>query len=180
MSCTNYTLSGINTNCKDSLGGIKEVYIAPYNGIGSVTMNSETHQIDEIEALDGTQFYAFKLRKNTGSMTSTLQVSDTASNYIQTELTLQFMKMETNKRLQIMALLMEECAVIVLDANNKYWYLGLDFPVEASAGTAQSGTAIGDLNGYEITLTDISKELPYEVSPSALASVVDNPLYYPD
>ena len=43
MSCTNYTLSGINTNCKDSLGGIKEVYIAPYNGIGSVTMNSETH-----------------------------------------------------------------------------------------------------------------------------------------
>lgn len=163
MNCSAYTLSGLNSGCKDSMGGIKEVYIADFDDVASKTLNSAGDKIEAITMNANKKFKTFKLRKNTSSITSTMQVSDTAGNYFQNDLTLQFMKMETAKRTQMMALLMGECVAIVLDSNGKYWYLGYDYPIEASSGTAQSGTAAGDLNGYDLTLSDTSKELPYEV-----------------
>ena len=162
MSCSTYTLAGLNVGCKDSLGGIKEVYIADYGNV-TTALDENSSKITSITMASNTKFKTFKFRKNTGALTSTLQTSETAGNYFQNELTLQFMKMETHKRLQIMALLMNECVVIVKDVNGKYWFLGYDNPVEASAGTAQTGTAAGDLNGYDVTLTDQSVALPYEV-----------------
>ena len=169
MACTSYTLSGLNVGCKDSLGGIKEVYIAPYDEINLVTVTD-----GKISAISANEhFKTFKFRKNTGSMTSTLQVSENGGNSVQTELTLQFMKMETAKRVQMMALFMTECAAIVLDTNGKYWYLGYDYPIEASSGTAQTGTNLSDLNGYDITLTDTSRELPYEVNADVIANIIE-------
>ena len=83
------------------------------------------------------------------------------------------MKMETSKRMEIMALMMSSCAVIVKDANNRYWYLGKDNYVECSAGTATTGTAASDSNHYELTLSDTSAELPYEVDASVIDSIID-------
>ena len=72
-----------------------------------------------------------------------------------------------------MSLMMAACAVIVLDANGKYWYLGKDNYVECSAGTATTGTASSDANHYELTLSDTSTELPYEVDATIISSIVD-------
>lgn len=170
MACSTYILSGLNVGCKDSMGGIKEVYICEYDKVKATVASNK---ISTITCEDG-KFKTFKFRKNTGSLTSTLQTSETSGNSIQSELTLQFMKMETSKRLQMMALLMNECVAIVKDCNGKYWYLGYDNPLEASAGTASTGTANTDLNGYDITLTDTSRELPYEVDSTALASIIED------
>ena len=74
-----------------------------------------------------------------------------------------------------MALCMDEVAVIVLDNNGKYWFLGYDNPVTATAATGQSGTAFGDFGGYNVELTDNSKELPYEVTAEAIAGLTINP-----
>ena len=63
-------------------------------------------------------------------------------------------------------------ARIVKDANGKYWYLGKDEPVNASAGDGQTGTARSDANRYTITLQDQSKEMPYEVDPSIVDALV--------
>jgi hypothetical protein len=82
------------------------------------------------------------------------------------------MKMETSKRLEIMALMMSACAVIVKDANDKYWYLGKDNYVECSAGSATTGTATSDANHYELTLSDTSAELPYEVDATVIPELL--------
>ena len=71
--------------------------------------------------------------------------------------------METSKRLEIMALCLEDVNVMVLDWHGKYWYLGYDYPVTATAAIAVTGTAATDLNGYNVTLSDTSAEFPYEV-----------------
>ena len=68
---------------------------------------------------------------------------------------------------------MSSCVVIVKDSNNKYWYLGKDNYVECSAGTATTGTATSDANHYELTLSDTSSELPYEVDASVIDSITD-------
>lgn len=167
-----YTLGGANLTCKEqSFGGIKEVLVAPYDDVASVAVASGTSLLTPTMA-SGKKFVQYKLLKNTGGLTSTLNTSETSASYFTNEVTLQFMKMETAKRMEIMALMLTPCAVIVKDANNKYWYMGKDNYVECSAGSAQTGTAASDSNHYELTLTDTSIELPYEVDSSVIDTIV--------
>ena len=170
-----YTLEGMNVTCKEnSFGGIKEVLIAPYDDVdvSGTTVDSVTHLLKPAMKT-GKKFKQYKLLKSTGGLTSTLNTSETSTSYFTNEVTLQFMKMETAKRIEIMALMMTACAVIVRDANDKYWYLGKDNYVECSAGSATTGTATSDSNHYELTLSDTSAELPYEVDSSVISSIVD-------
>lgn len=173
MACNSYTLTGLNTICKEtSFGGIKEVLIALYDDVASTAVDSGTHLLTP-SMQTGKKFKQYKLLKSTGGLTSTLNTSETSASYITSEVTLQFMKLETSKRIEIMALMMSACAVIVKDANDKYWYLGKDNYVECSAGSATTGTAASDANHYELTLSDTSAELPYEVDATVIPSILD-------
>ena len=173
MACNSYTLTGLNTACKEaSFGGIKEVLIALYDDVSATTVDTGTSMIS-ITMASGKKFKQYKLLKSTGSLTSTLNTSETSASYFTNEVALQFMKMETAKRIEIMALMMSACAVIVRDSNDKYWYLGKDNYVECSAGSAQTGTAVSDSNHYELTLTDTSSELPYEVAASSIDALLE-------
>ena len=173
MACNTYTLSGLNTICKEtSFGGIKEVLIALYDDVASVSVATGTNLLTPTMA-SGKKFKQYKLLKSTGGLTSTLNTSETSTSYFTNEATLQFMKMETSKRMEVMALMMAACAVIVKDANDKYWYLGKDNYVECSAGSATTGTASSDANHYELTLSDTSAELPYEVDATCIPNIID-------
>lgn len=164
MACKSFALSGIALGCKDNMGGIKEVYIIKSGDVTAKTLNTEQSQIATITTAAEAKFKTYKFRKGTASMTSTAASDEAIGNFsVSTELALQFSKMETSKRLEIMALCLEDVEAIVLDWNGKYWYLGYDFPVTASAATAVTGTAGTDLNGYTVTLSDTSAEFPYEV-----------------
>lgn len=173
MACKSFALTGIGMGCKDNLGGIKEVHIIKSGDVSSKTLNTEESQIATIELAEGAKFKTYKFRKGTGSMTSTASSDEAIGNFsVTTELSLQFSKMETSKRLEIMALCLEDVEVIVLDWNGKYWYLGYDFPVTATAATAVSGTANTDLNGYTITLSDTSAEFPFEVPNTVVEDLI--------
>ena len=173
MACKSFALSGIALPCKDNMGGIKEVYITKSADIAEVTLNTEESQIATITMADGAKFKTYKFRKGTANMTSTAASDEAIGNFsVTTELALQFSKMETSKRLEIMAMCLEDVVVIVLDFNGKYWYLGYDFPVSATAATAQTGTAATDLNGYNVTLSDTSAEFPFEVPAAIIADMI--------
>ena len=173
MACNSYTLTGLNTICKESsFGGVKEVLIALYDDVASTAVDGTTHLLTPT-MVSGKKFKQYKLLKSTSGLTSTLNTSETSASYFTNEVALQFMKMETQKRIEIMALMMSACAVIVKDANDKYWYLGKDNYVECSAGTATTGTATSDSNHYELTLQDTSAELPYEVDADVITNIMD-------
>lgn len=167
MAICNVNIAGLCRDCDSSRGGIIEVYAANY---GDLTPTVSAGTITAIAVATGASVYKYEFRKGTGSMTSTLTV-DAANgvNYVATELVLQFTKMETRKRIEMAALAVGELVFIVKDANGKFWYLGKDEAVTASAGNGQTGTAVGDGNFYSITLTDNSESWPYEV----LGSVVE-------
>jgi hypothetical protein len=149
------------------MGGIVEAYIANYDDVTAKTVTDG--QVSAVTMATGKHFLRYTFRKGTGSMTSTLNV-DAANgvNYVSTDLVLLFTRMETTKRIEMAALAVNELAVIVKDANGKYWYLGYDEPVAASAGDGQTGTARGDGNRYSITLQDTSASFPYEVDPTII------------
>lgn len=178
MACNSITLKGIGLGCKDNMGGIKEVYLIKTDEVLGVTLGPDPVSkeadaiITAIELAEGASFKTYKFRKGTSQMTSTMTTDEAAGTLsFQTDLALQFTKMETSKRLEIMAMCMDSMKAIVLDSNGKYWFLGKDFPISASAGTGQTGTNFGDFGGYNVTLTDNSKELPFEITAEAIADI---------
>lgn len=186
MAYCNQTLAGIQLDCTNSLGGIKTVYIANYGDVDgqpeldvvddSTPTSADTTygMITAITMSGDAKFKPYQFRKQTGSMTSTLNVDETAGiNYVSTELSLVFTKMETAKRLEMSALAKGQLAVIVEDSNNKFWYLGYDDYVSASAGSANSGQNKGDSNNYGLTLKDESTTFPYEITEAAVNAVIE-------
>ena len=169
MAC-NVTLMGIPIDCGTNLSGIKAIYLANDASVGNVTVSEE--QITAIDASAGT-FYEYIPAKNTGSLTKTLTKDEsTGVMYYTNEVVAQFNKMETKKRTELSNIDRGQFKAIVLDSNGKYWFLGYDNYVSASAVTGQTGAGLDDGNFYTLTLTDISAELPYEVKSDALADII--------
>ena len=172
MSCSQ-VLNGIAADCQTNVGGVREVYIANYGDVTAVTLDETSNMIKTITMADTAKFKKYAFKKSTSSMTSTLNVDPANGiNFVQTDLSLVFAKQETVKRMEIAKLSLGELRVIVLDANGKYWFLGKEEFVSATAGTAETGTNRTDGNKYTITLTDYSASYPYEVDPTIVAELI--------
>ena len=169
MAC-NVTLMGIALDCGTNLSGIKAIYLANDASVGDVTVSEE--QISTIDASAGT-FKKYVPAKNTGSLTKTLTKDEsTGVMYYTNEAVAQFNRMETAKRTEIANIDRGQFKAIVLDNNGKYWFLGKDNYVSASAVTGQTGAGLDEGNFYTLTLTDISAELPYEVKSEVIAGII--------
>lgn len=156
-------------DCAPSLGGIKRVWLTQYKD-NVATLDAETKMVASFA--NDTVWYEYQFRKGTGSLTSTLTVDETAgTNYVTNELALVFTKMETAKRMEIAAMSVGHLCAVVEDSNGKYWFLGYDDYVSASAGTGVTGTAKGDQNAYTITLSTDSESYPYELAAEAIAAL---------
>ena len=170
MAC-NQTLNGLVRDCQPSMGGIVEAHAINKEYIEKITASEGI--ISEITIIGEEKFKSFYFNRNTGSMTSNYTLDPaTGVRFVTTDLVLQFNRMETSKRVEVTALAQNELALIVKDANGKYWLLGKDEPVMATAGEGVTGTARGDRNGYGITLQDTSLEMPYEVDESIIAGLI--------
>lgn len=180
--CNSITLNALNASCDNSVGGIQVVYLIPYAYIGGkpvVDTTSETSaatygMVTEINYASGAthtgstaDWVEYKFRKNTGSMTSNLNLDETNGvSYIETDLQMTFSKMETRKRIEMVSLAKGEVACVVKDSNGLYWYLGYNEGVTTNAGSGQTGQQKTDGNFYQVTLRDSSEEYPFEVAQS--------------
>ena len=172
MSCSQ-VLNGIAADCQTNVGGVREVYIANYGDVTTIEVDDSSNMIKTITMADTEKFKKYAFKKNTSSMTSTLNVDPANGiNFVQTDLSLVFAKQETVKRMEIAKLSLGELRIIVLDANGKYWFLGQEEFVSATAGTAETGVNRTDGNKYTITLTDYSSSYPYEVDPTIVAGLI--------
>lgn len=191
MAYCNQTLAGITLDCTNNMGGIKTAYIANFDDVKEklmVSLDPETKEpikgedgkeieVDVITKLvmeNGATFKPYQFRKGTSSMNSTLTADETNGlNYVTTELSLVFTKMDTAKRVEMSALSLGQLAVIVLDSNGVYWYITPDDYAAASAGTGETGTAKGDRNAYTLTLSTENTTYPIEITKEAVEAVIE-------
>ena len=158
MACTQ-TLSGIARDCLGNNGGIKTVWLANWDNVASLTESSGA--ITAITMSNSEKFKKYEFPRNTSSLSSNYAVNaENGTSYVETDLLMVFTRMDTSKRLEIVAMAQGLLAAFVEDNNGKIWYLGHDFPVTINAGDGLTGTARGDRNGYSITLRDESAEPP--------------------
>lgn len=180
MACTSITLRGIVQDCNGNLGGVSEVWLINRDSVTNVaTANTEVNGfsgvpvVTAITLATGASFVKFFVKKNTSSMTSTLNLNDNGSSYVTTDLSLVFARMDAQKRLEMNALAKEEMAGLVRDANGTWFYLGYDNPVTSSAGGGETGVQKGDNNQYTSTLQDDSTEYPFIVSQDAIDDLLN-------
>lgn len=174
MSCANIKNFTYDA-CQGNIGGIKKIWVANYveNATSYPTTGDTEGIITELtSAVTTGTFYEFQFRKNTASMTSTLNVNDNGSSYVSTELNLVFSRMDADKRAAIMSLVLSDAMVVVEDCNNVMWFLGEENPVNVSAGTGETGQQKSDNNAYSITLTDDNTVFPRQFSVSNFESYV--------
>lgn len=167
MACK--TLKAVSIDlCQNNLGGIKNIWLA--NHVENAATVAEG--ADEVSGFaDGVEWYKYPIRKGTASMTSTYNTSTDGASYVSTELSLVFTRMETQKRVAMTSFALADAMAVVEDSNGKYWFLGLDAPINLTAGGGETGTAKGDRNAYTATFTDESLTFPYEVTASAAATL---------
>jgi hypothetical protein len=158
--------SGWTIDCKDSQGGIVKVFIAN----GPVDGFTETSGVLSAITVGGTavapaDFFEFEVPKQTSSLTETVNAStENGTVFYQQDLTLVFNKLDATKRNQILLMAQNENMLVVAkDGNGKYWSVGLERGASLTAGSLTSGTAYGDRNGGELTLTGLEAQPMFEV-----------------
>lgn len=172
IGCSSATLSSLDARCETATGGIKSVMLANFDDIESVTVG-EDGIISAITLASDKKFAKWQFRKNTGSYTSTYSTDDAVGNSsFTTEVSLQFTKAEAQKRMAIQTAINAAAVCIVEDYNGNYIYLGKDNYVSVTAATMVSGTANSDLNGFTLTFSDLSAELPHFVDSTIISGLL--------
>lgn len=168
--------SGIAKGCKDSLGGIKTVYLANWTNVGTISPTYSTDTTGIITGMTmsgGTKFYEFVPNKMSSNWVENVQ-SNVQNGTIAYEqvLTLMLGKNQAATRNQIKLIGQAEVMAIVLDRNEKYWLLGERNGLELSGGNGGSGTAMTDMNGWNLSLSGSEQFPAREIADSTVVASV--------
>lgn len=146
MACT-LTLAGRGIACKDALGGVKRIYIAEWSdGIWEDIASGEV-----AGATAAITFYTYDMTKGSGSLTQTV-TSDIAAGTIfyDQAVSVTFAKLEAADITELQNVSKGRMAVMVEDNNGNWFVVGHKHGVEVSGGSVQTGTAVGDQNGFTL------------------------------
>jgi len=150
MACS-LTITGRTLQCKNALGGIREVYIAAYAGTGGFATPSNGAISDSSASLT---VFQFEVQAGSSSFTQTVNAStENGSVFYQQVLSLSFNKMAAADVKEIGDINASRLTVIVRDKNDTYWVMGHVNGAEVTGGSFVSGQAAGDLNGATMEIT---------------------------
>ena len=163
MACaltSNYVI-----DCKDSLGGLTEVYFMELANMTSYTEASGV--ITALVKATGKKFYKYELVRGTSMFVENINASvENGSVFYQQELTVILNKLQVATRNEILLLAKNRLVAVAKDNNGKYWILGITKGVDITAGSGASGTAEGDRSGYTLTFTGKEAAMAQEVGNS--------------
>ncbi len=153
MSCN--LSAGRNEVCKESVGGIAGVYFINFT-TGSFTKNVN----GEVTAVpSGSTLYYYEL-KGTSAYTETVNTSrENGTTFFSQELVLNLKKLTNEMTTQLKLMAYGRPQVIVWTMNGQALLVGEREGADVTAGTIQTGGAMGDLYGYSVTLTG-QEQLP--------------------
>jgi hypothetical protein len=147
--------AGRNEVCKDSIGGLAGVYFLNFT-TGSFTKNGN----GEVTALpSGSTVYYYELKGNS-AYTETVNTSrDNGTTFFSQELLLNLKKLTNEMTTQMKLLAYGRPQIVVWTQNGDALLVGEREGADMTAGTLQTGAAMGDLYGYSLTFTGM-EQLP--------------------
>jgi hypothetical protein len=175
MACNLTALSGLALEC-DNLGGLSALYAAPVADVTGVTLDVD-NQVTGITMAAGKKFVGYSFRKGNASFSTAGSRDDKAGTSFQTTtIETQFNRMQKAARKELQNLFNTNVYVIAKDNNGEFHLIGYDSVIggyaAATALNATSGKEMGEANSYALTLTAMTRELPYNVASAAITSII--------
>lgn len=168
MACA--LTQGYSLDCRDSLGGITEVYFIEFSNVSAVTEASGV--VSAITKGSGKVFRKYQLVPATSSLTENINANvQNGTVYYAQELSIILNKLQANTRNEILLLAKNILMAVVTDNNGKYWLLGRTNGLNVTGGSGSTGTAQGDRSGYTLTFSAMEAQLAPEVSSSIIAGL---------
>ena len=147
--------AGRNEPCKESVGGLTGVYFLNFT-----TASFTTNANGEITAFpSGSTVYYYDLKGNS-SYTETVNSSrDNGTTFFSQELTLNLKKLTNEMTTQLKLMAYGRPQIVVNTMAGDSLLVGKTQGADVTAGTIQTGAALGDLYGYSVTFTGL-EQLP--------------------
>jgi hypothetical protein len=138
--------------CKEFVGGIKAVYFIPYGVLGAITYGT-TDASDKISTIAGTlSLYKYEL-KGANSFEQTITSSrENGTTFAEQTLTFTIKGLDATTTKQMKLLAWGRPHVVIKTNANNFFLAGLEHGMDVTTGLIANGTAMGDLNGYTLTL----------------------------
>ena len=158
--------TGRKLPCKDVVGGIKTVYFADYGTLGTLTITAGT-----LTAVGGTgtNWYKYEV-KGGNNLEQTITSSDeNGTTFYGQTVTAVLTKMDVATQVELQKMISQRPHVFVEDNNGNYFAVGLTRGCNVN-GKVSTGTALGDMNGYTLTITAEEPILAPFVSGSVVTS----------
>ena len=166
MSCE--ISNGRIEQCKDSVSGLKAIYIINYDKLNSdsVTYLTAAGQEDVIEAwtpIDDSasmNLFKYELKSTANSFTTSINSSrDNGTTFFTQTLVANLKRQDAVTTRNVKILSYGRPRIVCRTMTDQFFLMGLDQGADVSAGEISTGAALGDFNGYSLTFT-AEEELP--------------------
>ncbi len=140
---------GLQLQCKDSVAGIQAVYFINYQNL------AVTESVDSVvTGMGSVTAYKYEVKGANNNLQDNINSSrDNGTTFFEQVVNVQFQKLSasTSKELKLMAYGRPQ--IVVHTYAGDTFLCGKNNGMELTAGSIQTGTALGDLYGYTATFT---------------------------
>lgn len=157
--------------CKDSVGGVKNVYFINYDGD---IYDTATQVGGEITAFaEALTLYKYETRNSTIGLQEVGATSrDNGTTVFTQTLNLVLKKQDLATQNEMMALSYGRPHVVVEDYNGNFKLMGFELGTEVSV-TADSGTTMDSLNGYTLSVLGTERVLAPFIDPAIIGDTTN-------
>lgn len=154
--------------CKDSVSGLKAIYIINYDDLNedSAVFDTTLDQEDQldtwtpVDTATPLNIYKYELKSTANALNTTINASrDNGTTFFTQELVVNLKRQDVVTHKQVKLLSYGRPRIVARSMTDQFFLLGFAQGCDVSAGTIGSGAALGDFNGYQLTFT-AEEELP--------------------
>ena len=152
MACA--ITKGRTLPCKNSVGGLKNVYILDYEEDGAAISNLTPSSGTVTLPTDGTaEFFKFEIKGNSSLETTVISSRENGTTFYESTLNLTFTYLDVATQEELKLLNAGRAHYVVETYNGDYLLIGKEHGAEVTGGTIVTGAAMGDLSGFTLTVT---------------------------
>lgn len=155
--------------CKDSVSGIKSIYIINFDKLNSDSVDYLTTPVGSEDVIDtwvpidtatAMNLYKYELKSTTNSFTTAINSSrDNGTTFFTQTLVAALKRQDAATTKGVKLLSYGRPRIVIRSMTDDFFLMGLDQGADVSAGEISTGAALGDFNGYSLTFT-AEEELP--------------------
>lgn len=157
--------------CSDFFGGLNVVYIMEFSNIvaGGITITPGSGIVSGITKVTDSLFRKYEIEAYTGDGKEDLTVNR-ANGTKSVKQTVQFPinGMNVSIRNEIEKIAANRIVIVIVDNNGDGWIYGKDFGMRLVKGSAGTGKALSDRNGYDLSFESEEKYLACQVNSATL------------